>query len=89
MQHGGICPAGCALNRNNLFYGSTLKLKQVCLEWPGTRGSNAFVPEIIHLNEGIMPVAVDQLTLLAQQIDGSVELILVQGVGSSIPSSGW
>ncbi len=40
--------------------GALFDLKQVHLEGPGAGCNNAFVLEVIHLNEGIMPVAVDQ-----------------------------
>ena len=60
MQHGGVCPARGTFHRNDLLNRRSTTLQKICLERPGTGGRNPFIGEIIHLNERIMPVAIDQ-----------------------------
>ena len=58
-----------------------LRTEEVHLERPGTGSNNTFVLEIIHLDIGIVPVAVDQSALGSEQGHNSIELFLIQIIG--------
>jgi hypothetical protein len=74
VQHGRVSPAGCAFDRDDLIDRGAAKLQQVRLERPGTGSCHTFVREVVHLDEGIVPVAVDQFALFAQKVDRRIEL---------------
>ncbi len=55
-----------------------LALQQVDLERPRARRDHALVLEVVDLDEGVVPVAADELALLAQQVEGGLVLVLVE-----------
>ena len=88
VQHGGVGPAGGAFLRDGRGDRLLVGLQQVHLERPGAGGDDAFVLEVVDLDEGVVPVAADELALAAQQVERRLVLVLVQLVGSLMPSSG-
>ena len=66
VQHSGIRPAGNALFRKNGGNRLAFRFQTVGLIGPGAGGHHAFVFKIAHLHGGIVPVAVDQRVLFAQ-----------------------
>ena len=71
-----------------LATGAFFALQQVHLERPGRRGHDPLVHEVVHLDEGVVPVAAHDLALLAQQGDRGLELLAVEGVGVLDPQLG-
>ncbi len=53
------------------------------LTWNGHErgGDEALVLEVVHLDEGVVPVAADDLPLAAQQLERRLVLVLVQLIG--------
>ncbi|CCJ98074.1 hypothetical protein BN130_608 [Cronobacter malonaticus 507] len=78
VQHGGVGPAGHALFWKDSGDGLAFVFQRVGLVRPGAGGHDALVFEIAHLNGGVMPVAVDQLMLVAQHFQHRAILRLGQ-----------
>ena len=74
VQHRGVGPAGGALLGDGRGDRRALGLQQVDLERPGAGGDDALVLEVVDLDEGVVPVAADQLALLAQQVERGLVL---------------
>ena len=81
VQHGGVGPAGDAFLGEHGGDGLAFGLQGVGLVRPGAGGDHAFVLEVAHLHGGVVPVAVDQVVLLAQQVEHGGVLLLVELVG--------
>src|SRR5690606_37151572 len=81
VHHGRVGPAVSAFNGDNAGDGRAGGLEQVDLEGPGPGDDYAFVGEVVHLDEGVVPVAANERALLAQQVQRGVVLIAVEGVG--------
>ena len=81
VHHRGVGPAGGAFLRHRAGDRLLLRLQQVDLEAPGRGGHHALVLEVVDLDHRVVPVAGHQLALLAQQVERSLVLILVQLVG--------
>ncbi|MNN84853.1 hypothetical protein D3C81_2020620 [compost metagenome] len=78
VQHGGISPTRSAFFRNGRSYRLFLVHQAVDLIRPGAGGDHALIFEVAHLHRGVMPVAVDQRLLCAQQIKHGFVLIFGQ-----------
>ncbi|MNF83224.1 hypothetical protein D3C84_655440 [compost metagenome] len=74
VQHGGVGPTGGAFFRDGRGDWLLLVHQAVDLIRPGTGGDHAFVLEVAHLHGGVVPVAVDQRLLGAQQIEHGLVL---------------
>ncbi|MCY1430183.1 hypothetical protein D9M71_461240 [compost metagenome] len=81
VQHGGVGPAGDAFFRERGGDWLAFGFQRVGLVRPGAGGGHAFVLEVTHLHGGVVPVAVDQLMLLAQQLDHRGVLLFVELIG--------
>ena len=68
MEHGGIRPSGHALLRKHRGNRLTFAFKAVSLIRPGAGRDHAFVFKVAHLHRGIVPVAVNQGMLIAQNL---------------------
>ena len=69
MQHGSIRPAGDALFWENGGNRLAFRFQAVGLIRPGAGGHDAFVFKITHLYGGIVPVAMNQGVLIAQNFE--------------------
>lgn len=78
MQHGGVRPAGHALFREHGGDRLPFALQGVGLIRPGAGGHHAFVFKVAHLHRGVVPVAVDQRVLAAQQLQRRLILFFVE-----------
>ena len=78
VQHGGVRPARCTFLGNNR--GNRLFLRHQAIDHvaPGAGRHDAFVLEVAHLHGCVMPVAVDQRLLLAQQVQCGLVLLFVE-----------
>jgi len=65
VQHRRVGPAGGPFFGHNAGNRLAGGLQQVHLERPGAGGGHTLVGEVIDLDEGIMPVAADELPLAA------------------------
>ncbi|MNZ96370.1 hypothetical protein D3C78_1155610 [compost metagenome] len=81
MHHGGVGPPCGAFHRDGRGDRLFLALQRVHLVRPGTGRGDAFVLEVAHLHRRVVPVAVDQFLLVAQQLDRRGVLLFVQLVG--------
>ena len=81
MHHGRVGPAGRAFRGNGRGDRLLLALQEVDLVGPGARGDDALVLEVVGLHGGVVPVALDQRVLLAQEVERRLVLVLVQLVG--------
>jgi hypothetical protein len=81
MHHRRVGPARRALLRDDRRHRRAVALQQVHLERPRARCRHALVLEVVDLDEGVVPVAADQLPLRAQEVERRVVLLLVQLVG--------
>ena len=81
VQHGGVGPAGDAFLRNGRSHRLLVRLQAVDHIAPGTGGGDAFVLEVTHLHGRVMPVAMDQRLLRAQQVEHGLVLGFSQLVG--------
>ena len=66
MHHRRVGPAGGALFWDHAGDGFATRHQQIDLEGPGAGGDHPFIGEVIDLDKGVMPVAPNQFTLLAQ-----------------------
>ena len=69
MHHRGVGPSGGALGRDHRSDRLLLQLERIDLVGPGSGGGDAFVLEVAHLHGGVMPVAMDQRLLRAQDVE--------------------
>src|SRR5687767_8678713 len=83
VHHGGIRPASRAFYRDNTGNRSATCDQNIHLEGPRTGSGDTFIGEVIHLDEGIMPVTGNQLTLGTEQIECGAELVRVKRIGVS------
>lgn len=81
VQHGGIRPAGYPLLREHGGDRLAFRLQAVGLIGPRTGGGYPFVFEVVHLYGGVMPVAMDQRLLVAQDFQHRVVLGFGQLIG--------
>ena len=81
MHHGGVGPTGGAFFRDGRRDRLFLVHQTVDLIRPGTGRDHAFVLEVAHLYGGVVPVAVNQRLLGAQQIEHRLVLRFGQFIG--------
>ena len=81
VHHRGVGPAGGALLGDGRGDRRVLGLEQVHLERPGAGGDDALVLEVVDLDHRVVPVAADELALLAQEVERGRVLVLVELVG--------
>ena len=80
-HHRGVGPARRPLLGDGRGDRRVLGLEQVHLERPGPRGDDALVLEVVDLDHRVVPVAPDELALLAQQVERRGVLLLAELVG--------
>ena len=78
VQHGGVGPAGCTFLGNHRGNRLLLALERIHHKAPGAGSGNAFALEVVHLHGGIVPVAVCQFLLGAQQFQHRGVLLFVE-----------
>jgi hypothetical protein len=81
MHHGRIGPSGGAFRRDDRGDRRLVGLEKVDLVGPRAGSDDAFVGEIVGLDGGVVPVALDERVLLAEQIEDGLVLRLVQFIG--------
>jgi hypothetical protein len=81
MHHRSVGPTGGTLRRHGRCDGGASRHQNVHLERPARRGGHSLVGEVVHLDEGVMPVLGNESPLLDEQTDGFLILLLGELVG--------